>query len=115
MNRKNIRSLTLTEATIAFPAWFNEIFATTISILKSNPYVDFERIKSFIKASIEYIPPKKTELKHIKVDVFNKGIKDEFQYVSIDVYAMPNNDEKKFLKFTKSLKVRLRNQSMAYD
>lgn len=115
MNRHKAKRLTLKEMNETLPQWFVKSFDLTFKLLETNNFVDFKRIETFVKSSISHITAtedEKNPVKHILVELENKGIKDEYQYISTNVYVVTAEST---WKIVKSCKVKLRFSLQKWD
>lgn len=114
MNKSKARNVSITEMKDILPLWFYENFRITFRLLSTNTYIDFQRIKTLLVASLSHLMPKekdKIKIKHVLVEVGDKGIKENYQYITVDVFVVipSENKESEILKITKSCKVKLCN------
>lgn len=119
MNKSRAKNISITEMGELLPAWFCDNFKITFRLLSTNAYIDFQRIKNFLIASLTHLMPEekdKIEIKHVLVDVSNKGIKDNRQYITVDLYiVLPDGEGTEILRITKSCKVKLRDPLQKLD
>lgn len=120
MNKRNARKLSIKEARKILPRWFVEMEDNVLSILKNNDYNDFKRISIFLTNSLTHIvkfdennKPINTEIKHVKVEVQNKGINAGYQHITIVEY-IKLREEECFWTISRSMKVKLR-KKMTHD
>lgn len=113
MNKKNAKTITLTDAKELLPKWWIDSLNIDLSIIKHSKYVSFQHAATFFEASLSDIVDSETSLKHIKVKCINKGEKDGKIYLTIEVYFKLHDTDKLF-KFEKSLHVTKR-PKMTHD
>ena len=115
MNRHKAKRLTLKEMNETLPVWFNKNFSLTFKLLQTNSYNDFKKIETFVKSSISHITApedEETPVKHILVELENKGIRGAYQYISTNVYVVTAEST---WKIVKSCKVKLRFSLQKWD
>lgn len=96
------------------PRWWMESFNTVISMIKHSKFVSFKKAELFFTTALSHIlvDKEESEIKHIKVKCFDKGKKDGFLYITIEIYFKMKNED--LWKLSKSLHVKER-KKLYYD
>lgn len=108
MNKKNARSISQKEIHDVLPNWWIESFNNVLSMMKHSKFVNFKKAELFFDAALSHILVEKedSEIKHIKVKCFDKGTKDGFLYITIEIYFKMKDES--LWKLSKSLHVKER-------
>lgn len=119
MNKSKAKRMSITEMKDTLPKWFSDNFFITFRLLTTNSFVDLAKIKTFLTASLSHLTPEendKIKMKHINILIENKGIKDEYQYLTTNIYVnMTIDTTSETRKITKSCKVKLRDSLQKWD
>ena len=111
VNHNNSTRISQREIISLLPEWFDQNYHLTFQLLQTNAYSSFATIKTFLTAALSDIAcseeeREKTPVKHVKVKVQDKGLRDGYQYVTVDVYAVLRDGP--VYRVTKSCKVKIR-------
>lgn len=108
VNKNKAKSLTIKEAYEVLPRWWTKSFDIIISMMKHSKFVSFKKAEMFFNAALSHIIVDKdeSEIKHIKVKCFDKGKKDGFLYITIEIYFKMKNED--LWKLSKSLHIKER-------
>lgn len=116
MNKSKAKALSLKLLPEVVPDWYLSNIKITFRLLTTNSYLDFCKIKTFLTAALEHLTPPEDEkprkIKHVLVEIDDKGVKDNQQYITINIYLVIGGTTWKFIH---SCKVRLKNPSERLD
>ena len=115
MNKKNARSLSQKEMREVLPKWWIESFENVLSMMKHSKFVNFKKAELFFTTALSHILVEKedSEIKHIKVKCFDKGKKDGFLYITLEIFFKMKNED--LWKLSKSLHIKERKKILGYD
>ena len=117
MNPNRSKRISHHEISELLPSWFVDNYTLVFQLLRTNQYSNFQTIKTFLTAALQDLAcdeeeRKTTPVKHVKVKVTDQGVKDYYQYVSVDIYPILRDGTT--LRITNSCKVQLR-KKMGHD
>ena len=119
MNKSKAKHMSITEMKETLPKWFSDNFYITFRLLTTNSFVDLARIKTFLSSSLTHLTPGKKDkikIKYVSVDIEDKGIHGDYQYITTSVYVITTfNTTSETRRITKSCKVKLRVSLQKWD
>ena len=111
VNQNNSKRISQREIVTLLPEWFDRNYYLTFQLLQTNAYGSLDVIRMFLTAALSDLAcsedeREKTPVKHVKVKVLDKGVRDGYQYVTVDVYPVLKDGT--IYRITKSCKVKIR-------
>ena len=114
MNKKLAKTFSFKEAIDLLPEWYVNSIDISLSIVKHNSFVYFYNVKDFLTNSLEHTNVSENkEIKYVKIEIEDKGIHFGCFLFTINFFVKLKN-EKRFWKFSKSAKAKIREKMKKY-